>query len=144
MNITNINIENCSITAKIGVELREADGITMKNVYVAAENGPALTLRNVKNLKPGPAISTDSHRSSRSTCSRIFAATSRGFSPRLAASFRAMLHWYCPNSGRVAGLSSGSTPRTASKRADRIDGMDAMGPFFHAAPSVFTNHGETS
>jgi polygalacturonase len=51
MNITNINIENCSITAKVGAELREADGITLKNVYVAPESGPALTLRNVKNLK---------------------------------------------------------------------------------------------
>jgi polygalacturonase len=51
MNITNINIENCSITSTYGVELREADGITLKNVYVAPEVGPALTLRNVKNLK---------------------------------------------------------------------------------------------
>ena len=51
MNITNINIENSSITAKYGAELREADGIIMKNVYVEPEIGPALTLRNVKNLK---------------------------------------------------------------------------------------------
>ena len=51
MNITNINIENCSITARYGVELREADGINLKNVYVEADNGPALTLWNVKNLK---------------------------------------------------------------------------------------------
>ncbi|MCD8186832.1 MAG: glycoside hydrolase family 28 protein [Rikenellaceae bacterium] len=51
MNITNINIENCSITAKYGVELREADGINLKNVYVEPQNGPALTLWNVKNLK---------------------------------------------------------------------------------------------
>jgi polygalacturonase len=51
MNITNINIENASITAKYGAELREADGIHLKNVYVEPENGPALTLWNVKNLK---------------------------------------------------------------------------------------------
>ena len=51
MNITNINIENCSITAKYGAELREANGINLKNVYVEPEIGPALTLRNVKNLK---------------------------------------------------------------------------------------------
>ena len=51
MNITNINIENCSITAKYGAELREADGINLKNVYVEPEIGPALTLWNVKNLK---------------------------------------------------------------------------------------------
>ena len=51
MNITNINIENCSIKAKYGVELRESDGINLKNIYVEPENGPALTLRNVKNLR---------------------------------------------------------------------------------------------
>ena len=50
MNITNINIENCSITAKYGAELREANGINLKNVYVEPEIGPALTLWNVKNL----------------------------------------------------------------------------------------------
>ena len=50
MNITNINIENCSITSKYGAELREADGINLQNVYVEADNGPALTLWNVKNM----------------------------------------------------------------------------------------------
>lgn len=50
MNITNINVEDCSITAKYGAELCEADGINLKNVYVEPQVGAALKLRNVKNL----------------------------------------------------------------------------------------------
>lgn len=50
MNISNINVENTIITAAIGAELREADGIKFKNVEIIPEKGPALILHNVKNL----------------------------------------------------------------------------------------------
>jgi polygalacturonase len=51
MPITNINVENSFVTAKIGVELSEADGVTFKNVTVIAEKGEPIIQRNVKNFK---------------------------------------------------------------------------------------------
>nr|WP_221412329.1 glycoside hydrolase family 28 protein [Dysgonomonas sp. 520] len=51
MNISNINIENVSITSTIGAELVESDGITLKNVKILPKEGSALILDNVKNLK---------------------------------------------------------------------------------------------
>lgn len=51
MNITNINVENADITAKLGAELSESDGIVFNNVKVVPEEGPALLLNNVKNFK---------------------------------------------------------------------------------------------
>lgn len=50
MNITNINLENTTITATYGGELSESDGITFKNVKIIAKEGPALILNNVRNL----------------------------------------------------------------------------------------------
>lgn len=50
MNITNINVENTTITATFGGELTEADGITFKNVKIIPQEGPALILNNVKNM----------------------------------------------------------------------------------------------
>ena len=50
MNISNINVENAVISATFGVELAEADGVNLKNVIVNVEKGPALNLKNVKNL----------------------------------------------------------------------------------------------
>lgn len=50
MNITNINLENTTITATYGGELSESDGITFKNVEIIAKEGPALILNNVKNM----------------------------------------------------------------------------------------------
>lgn len=50
MNITNINVEDAIITAKIGAELSESDGINFKNVKVVPESGPALILNNVQNF----------------------------------------------------------------------------------------------
>ena len=38
------------ISATFGVELAEADGVNLKNVKVHVEKGPALNLKNVKNL----------------------------------------------------------------------------------------------
>lgn len=50
MNITNVNVENAVISATYGIELAEADGVNLKNVKVRIEKGPALNLKNVKNL----------------------------------------------------------------------------------------------
>jgi len=50
-NIDNINIENVVIHAKIGAELMESTNITLKNVQIYPEEGPALYLGNVKNVK---------------------------------------------------------------------------------------------
>lgn len=50
MNITNINLENTTITATFGGELSESDGITFKNVKIIPLEGPALILNNVKNM----------------------------------------------------------------------------------------------
>ena len=50
MNITNINVENTTITATFGGELSESDGITFKNVKIIPKEGPALILNNVKNM----------------------------------------------------------------------------------------------
>lgn len=49
-NIENINIENVTVHSKIGAELMESKGITLKNVRIYAQEGPALYLRNVKNV----------------------------------------------------------------------------------------------
>jgi len=51
MNITNIHVENASLSAQVGAELSESDGIVLKNVYILTKLGPALILNNVKNLK---------------------------------------------------------------------------------------------
>lgn len=51
MNITNINVENTIISAEIGAELNESDGISFRNVKIIPEEGPALILNNVKNMK---------------------------------------------------------------------------------------------
>lgn len=50
MNITNINVENVSITSTYGAEISESDGITFKNIKVIPEKGSALILNNVKNF----------------------------------------------------------------------------------------------
>jgi polygalacturonase len=59
MNISNINIEDAIITSKVGAELSESDGITFKNVTIIPEEGPALILNNVKNLKVADFYSPD-------------------------------------------------------------------------------------
>lgn len=51
MNITNINVENAIITAKTGAEISESDGITLKNITIVPQEGPALILNNAKNLQ---------------------------------------------------------------------------------------------
>ena len=49
-NIYNINIENTIITSKLGAEISEAEKISLKNVEIYPENGPALILNNVKDI----------------------------------------------------------------------------------------------
>lgn len=51
MNITNINVENASITARLGAELSESDGVSFRNVHVTPDEGPAFLLNNVKNFR---------------------------------------------------------------------------------------------
>lgn len=50
MNVSNINLENCSIYSTLGAEINESDGVQMKNVSIVNSEGPALILKNVKNL----------------------------------------------------------------------------------------------
>lgn len=51
MNITNINVENSTVSAIYGAELSESDGIVFKNVKIISTKSPALLLNNVKNFK---------------------------------------------------------------------------------------------
>ena len=51
MNISNINVENATISAKLGAEIVESDGIIFKNVTIIPNQGPAFKLNNVKNFK---------------------------------------------------------------------------------------------
>ncbi len=50
MNITNINVENASVSANTGVVISESNGITFKNIKVFPKSGPAVLLKNVKNF----------------------------------------------------------------------------------------------
>lgn len=49
-NIENIHVENVVIHSTIGAELMESKNITLKNVAIYPEEGPALTMGNVKNV----------------------------------------------------------------------------------------------
>ena len=51
MNISNINVENASISAKTGVVLSESNGINFKNIQIFPQSGPAVSLNNVKNFE---------------------------------------------------------------------------------------------
>lgn len=51
MNITNINVENTTISAKYGATLSESTGVNFKNVHIMPEKGQALILKNVKDFK---------------------------------------------------------------------------------------------
>lgn len=51
MNITNINVENATISAEYGAELSESDGVYFKNVKIQAQKGEPVVLNNVKNIK---------------------------------------------------------------------------------------------
>ncbi|MCJ8167032.1 glycoside hydrolase family 28 protein [Pontibacter sp. E15-1] len=51
MNLQNVNLENSVLKAQKGITAVDADGITLKNVKVITESGPALTIYNSKNIK---------------------------------------------------------------------------------------------
>lgn len=51
MNINDIHIENVTISAKVGAELVESKDITFNNVKLIVEEGPALILKNVQDMK---------------------------------------------------------------------------------------------
>ncbi|MBF0576998.1 glycoside hydrolase family 28 protein [Dysgonomonas sp. GY617] len=50
-NIDNINVENVVIHSQLGAEIMESKNITLKNVNIYPQEGAALTLRNVSNVK---------------------------------------------------------------------------------------------
>ena len=74
------------------------------------------SVRSLRLMNPGPAISGGSHRSA--TCSRstIRWAICRGWPPDCLANRKATFDWKCPNWGLVADRSSGSIPATAWMR----------------------------
>jgi len=49
MNLKNIRLNNVRIEATRGIDVTDADGIEMKNVFVSATQGPALKMKNAKN-----------------------------------------------------------------------------------------------
>ncbi|MGV3541510.1 MAG: glycoside hydrolase family 28 protein [Rufibacter sp.] len=51
MNLQNVTIENAFLKAKKGITAVDATGITLKNVKVLADKGPALTIYNSKNVQ---------------------------------------------------------------------------------------------
>lgn len=51
MKIDNINVENVTISATKGAELVESKDITFKNVKIIPQDGPALILKNVEDVK---------------------------------------------------------------------------------------------
>ncbi len=50
MNLQNVNLENAVLKARKGISAVDTDGIRLKNVRVMAEQGPALTIYNSKNI----------------------------------------------------------------------------------------------
>lgn len=50
MNLSNVSLENAVLETKNGITMIDADGITLKNVQVLAQNGPILTIYNSKNV----------------------------------------------------------------------------------------------
>ncbi|KAA5542954.1 glycoside hydrolase family 28 protein [Adhaeribacter rhizoryzae] len=50
MNLQNVSLENATLKAKQGISAVDADGITLKNVKVIPEKGPAITVYNSKNI----------------------------------------------------------------------------------------------
>jgi len=50
MNVKNITIENGLLQTSKGIELKESDGVELKNVTIIPKDGPALYLYNAKNV----------------------------------------------------------------------------------------------
>lgn len=51
MKISNIQVENMEMTARLGAELSEADGVQFKNVRIQPSTGKVFVLRNVNDFK---------------------------------------------------------------------------------------------
>lgn len=50
MKISNINVENASISSQFGAELCESEGIKFKNIHIVPQEGEAIILKNVTNF----------------------------------------------------------------------------------------------
>lgn len=51
MPVRNVNIENCVIKSRSGIEIRYSEDVTMRNVKVIPEAGEAVTVSNSKNVE---------------------------------------------------------------------------------------------
>ena len=51
MNVEHVTVENTHIYAQTGAQINESSDVTLRNVQVIPEEGPALMLNNVKNLR---------------------------------------------------------------------------------------------
>lgn len=50
MNVQNVTLENMVMTGRLGIDLSDVDGVSLKNVQVTAAEGEAIKTRNVKNF----------------------------------------------------------------------------------------------
>jgi len=50
MNIQDVTIKNVTISSQLGADLRETDKITLENVRILNTEGPAVTIKNSKNI----------------------------------------------------------------------------------------------
>lgn len=50
MNVENVTVTDCNITAQLGAEIIETTGATLKNVKITPLKGAALTIKNSKNI----------------------------------------------------------------------------------------------
>ncbi|MDR0824834.1 MAG: glycoside hydrolase family 28 protein [Prevotella sp.] len=50
MKISNINVENVTITSQIGAEVAESKGVKFKNIKIIPKEGPALILKNIEDF----------------------------------------------------------------------------------------------
>lgn len=62
MKISNIHVENVDMSAKLGVELSESNGVQFKNVRIQAKTGKAFLVRNVLNFRMDGKMLPDSIR----------------------------------------------------------------------------------
>lgn len=51
MNVENVTLDNVSVRAKMGAQLNESTGVRLTNVLVEPEEGPALMMNNVKQVR---------------------------------------------------------------------------------------------
>ena len=51
MNVEHVTVENTYIYARTGARINESSDVVLRNVQIVPEQGPALMLNNVKNLR---------------------------------------------------------------------------------------------